>query len=248
MLDEIHLFDGGPRGDHVRCLLNRIEIIRATIIGRHQDTRCAATATDGALGHGSRSRGRGPALPGRAAMDGRERAGHCRVRRQGVGSTPRFPRRLSWKSRPGAALASLGRSAGAQVAALLQHAARGRADRCLSAPESGLRSLGSSSTTPTWIRPCVAPWRRILPRRARPSASAPPHWNWASTSAASTMWCCWGRRRRWARSCSASAAATGAAIGAGCSVWHAIRWKRFSFSAMVELAGGRRQQWRQRQL
>ena len=28
MLDEIHLFDGGPRGDHLRCLLRRIEIVR----------------------------------------------------------------------------------------------------------------------------------------------------------------------------------------------------------------------------
>ena len=28
VIDEIHLFDDGPRGDHVRCLLNRIEIIR----------------------------------------------------------------------------------------------------------------------------------------------------------------------------------------------------------------------------
>jgi superfamily II DNA/RNA helicase len=29
IIDEIHLFDGGPRGDQVRCLLNRIEIIRS---------------------------------------------------------------------------------------------------------------------------------------------------------------------------------------------------------------------------
>lgn len=28
VLDEIHLFDGGPRGDHLRCLLRRIEIVR----------------------------------------------------------------------------------------------------------------------------------------------------------------------------------------------------------------------------
>ena len=28
VLDEIHLFDGGPRGDHIRCLLHRIEHIR----------------------------------------------------------------------------------------------------------------------------------------------------------------------------------------------------------------------------
>lgn len=28
VLDEIHLFDGGPRGDHLRCLLQRIEIVR----------------------------------------------------------------------------------------------------------------------------------------------------------------------------------------------------------------------------
>lgn len=29
VLDEIHLFDGGPRGDQLRCLLRRIEIVRA---------------------------------------------------------------------------------------------------------------------------------------------------------------------------------------------------------------------------
>lgn len=29
VLDEIHLFDGGPRGDHLRCLLRRIEIVRS---------------------------------------------------------------------------------------------------------------------------------------------------------------------------------------------------------------------------
>lgn len=29
VLDEIHLFDGGPRGDHLRCLLRRVEHIRA---------------------------------------------------------------------------------------------------------------------------------------------------------------------------------------------------------------------------
>jgi ATP-dependent helicase Lhr and Lhr-like helicase len=28
VLDEIHLFDGGPRGDHLRCLLRRIEHVR----------------------------------------------------------------------------------------------------------------------------------------------------------------------------------------------------------------------------
>ena len=28
VMDEIHLFDGGPRGDHLRCLLRRIEIVR----------------------------------------------------------------------------------------------------------------------------------------------------------------------------------------------------------------------------
>ncbi len=28
VLDEIHLFDGGPRGDHLRCLLPRIEYVR----------------------------------------------------------------------------------------------------------------------------------------------------------------------------------------------------------------------------
>ena len=39
VLDEIHLFDGGPRGDHLRCLLRRIEIVR----GYHQ--RRAQTET-----------------------------------------------------------------------------------------------------------------------------------------------------------------------------------------------------------
>ncbi|MCB0241232.1 MAG: DEAD/DEAH box helicase, partial [Anaerolineae bacterium] len=29
VLDEIHLFDGGVRGDHLRCLLQRIEYVRA---------------------------------------------------------------------------------------------------------------------------------------------------------------------------------------------------------------------------
>jgi ATP-dependent Lhr-like helicase len=46
VLDEIHLFDGGPRGDHLRCLLRRVETIRGYAEpGRAPAQRVALSAT-----------------------------------------------------------------------------------------------------------------------------------------------------------------------------------------------------------
>ena len=45
VLDEIHLFDGGPRGDHLRCLLRRIEIVQEYHQSRQRQKLCPYSAS-----------------------------------------------------------------------------------------------------------------------------------------------------------------------------------------------------------
>ncbi|MEZ4658736.1 MAG: DEAD/DEAH box helicase [Caldilineaceae bacterium] len=61
VIDEVHLFDGTPRGDHLRCLAAPHRIHSHLLSAEQWTTRGSATAGS-ALGHRGRSGGRGAAL------------------------------------------------------------------------------------------------------------------------------------------------------------------------------------------